>query len=71
MTWFGIICAVVGITGTVLNIRKHRACFALWAVSNSAWLTYGLISLQWGLAAQNAVYLALSIWGLVAWRRCQ
>jgi len=55
--------------GVVLNIKKNKACFAIWAVTNAAW---AVIDYTAGLTAQAAlfaVYFCLAIWGLVEWRR--
>ena len=57
------------LVGVVLNIKKNKACFAIWAVTNAAW---AVIDYTAGLKAQAAlfaVYFCLAIWGLVEWRR--
>jgi nicotinamide riboside transporter PnuC len=60
---------VLSLVGCWLNIRKHWSGFAIWAVTNAAWM---MIDLAAGLYAQAAlffVYLLLAIYGLVAWRK--
>ena len=62
------ITAALAITGVVLNIKKHVACFYVWAVTNAtgAWVDW-----SHGLHAQSclmAVYFALSLWGIWSWR---
>jgi hypothetical protein len=64
--WLVSLAALVGVW---LNIRKQVACFYLWSVTNAIW-TYA----DWmhGLRAQaalQAAYFALSIWGIVRWRK--
>jgi nicotinamide riboside transporter PnuC len=64
MYWVVSAAALVGV---VLNIRKHVACFYIWASTNAIW-----VYADWnhGLPAQatlQALYCALSIWGICAW----
>ena len=37
MTWFHWLIAILALVGVVVNIRKHPACFAIWAVTNLSW----------------------------------
>jgi len=65
MTW---VLAALSLVGVVLNIRKQRACFALWLATNATW---AVVDLHAGLPAQAAlmaVYAALAVWGWFAWR---
>jgi len=65
MTWA---IAAASLAGVVLNIYKHRACFALWLASNSAW---AVVDFAHGLPAQGTlqvVYAGLSVWGWRKWR---
>jgi hypothetical protein len=60
--------AVASLAATVLNIRRVRACFAIWFCTNSAWAFYDFAH---GLPAQGclmATYSALSVYGFIAWR---
>jgi Nicotinamide mononucleotide transporter len=63
------IVAATSIAGVVLNIHGRRSCFVLWAATSATWalaeLNHGLPQ----LAAVQAVYFALSIYGLLRWRR--
>jgi hypothetical protein len=59
---------VLSLIGVVLNIKKKRSCFVIWAFTNASW---AVIDYQAGLHAQAAlfaVYFCLAIWGLVEWR---
>ncbi len=65
MTW---LVAAASLFATWLNIRRVRACFAIWFVTNVAWAVYDLAH---GLPAQGvlmAVYAGLAVWGWFAWR---
>lgn len=62
------ILSALSITGAVLNVKKMRSGFAIWILTNGAWV---LISVQRGNyseAVMWATYLALSVWGLFDWR---
>ena len=64
MTW---LVAIASLTATALNIRKVRACFAIWTVTNAAWAAYDFAH---GLPAQGSlmcVYAAMAVWGWFAW----
>ena len=57
------------LVGVVLNVRRNRACFYVWAITNSAWVA---VNISHGLpqrAALDAVYLGLALWGIRAWGR--
>ena len=55
--------------GTVLNVKKVRWCFHLWALGNIAWLAIDLGNGLYSRAFLDLVQLALAIWGAVEWRR--
>lgn len=63
--------AAASLVAVWLNIRKHRACFAIWAITNAVW---AYVDLRHGLPAQAALqmcYFALSLHGYSSWReRC-
>ena len=66
MSWTWILTAL-SIVGTVLNIRKKRSGFVLWAFCNFAW---ALVDFEAGLASQAALfgaYFVLALWGWVSW----
>ncbi len=63
------ITAVASLIAVVLNIRKHRACFAIWLVTNLSWTVIDFRHGIYGQACLQAVYAGLSVWGLLQWRR--
>ncbi len=65
MIW---ILTALSLIGVVLNIKKRKSCFYLWAFTNSSW---AIIDFQAGISAQGllfSVYFLLAIWGLIEWR---
>jgi hypothetical protein len=64
-TWLVMIASLVG---TVANIRQRRWCFAVWILTNAAWMANNIHIGQYAQAARDLVYLGLSAWRLLAWR---
>lgn len=65
--WYAYVIMAIAFTGTAFNVRKHRACWLLWAVSNSGALAYFLAA---GLYTQAGVALVnglMCLWGWRAW----
>ncbi|MGE4268216.1 MAG: nicotinamide mononucleotide transporter [Deferribacterales bacterium] len=60
---------ILSVVGVVLNIHKSQWCFAVWCGTNAGW---AIIDYRAGLYQQAALfvlYFALSLWGLIKWRR--
>lgn len=65
-TW---LLTTLSLIGVVMNIRKQRGCFYLWAVTNICWC---VVDYQKGLIAQATlfgIYFLLAIWGIREWKR--
>lgn len=56
------------LTGTVLNVKKMRACFMLWIVGNVAWAAWDLSQGLFSRMLMDLVQLALAVWGWVSWK---
>lgn len=65
---FKWLIAAASIVGVVLNIRRMRSCFYVWAGTNAAWTAIDVYHGVWAQAALQAVYFGLAIWGIVAWK---
>ena len=66
MTW---LVAIASLFATWLNVRRIRACFAIWFVTNVMWAVYDF---RHGLPAQGglmAIYAGLAVWGWREWGR--
>ncbi len=64
MTW---LVAGFSLFATWLNVRRVRACFAIWFV-NAAWATFDFAH---GLSAQGVLmttYAGLAVWGWFSWK---
>lgn len=66
---FKWLIASASLFGVVLNIRKRHECFYVWAVTNAAWATVDIAHGVWAQAALQVVYFALSVWGIVEWKK--
>jgi len=65
-TW---IITIASLTGTVLNIKKNKACFIIWLFTNALWT---LIDYEAGLYSQatlQLVYVVLALWGIYEWKK--
>lgn len=60
---------VLSLIGVVLNIYKRAECFAVWSVTNVAWMLYDIRIGAYPQAAMFFVYFVLSVWGLIRWRK--
>lgn len=60
--------ALLALLGVVLNIHGRRECFAIWAATNAIWAAVDYAHGIHAQAALQAVYFALSIYGLAKWR---
>ena len=65
----GAAITVLAVSGVVLNNRRHRACFALWLVSNAASAAVHIAAGMYSLAARDLIFFALCIHGLILWTR--
>jgi nicotinamide riboside transporter PnuC len=66
MTWALTAASILGVW---LNIKKRKACFAIWAVTNFSWM---IVDFCHGLYAQSAlfaIYFCLAVYGLCEWRK--
>ena len=62
--WLTSAAALIGVW---LNIKKHSACFAIWAVTNLIWLQVDFARGIYPQAALQGVYCLLSFYGLITW----
>jgi nicotinamide riboside transporter PnuC len=64
-----IILTIASLIGVVLNIKRRRECFYIWAVTNLSWT---IVDYHKGVPAQAFmffVYFLLSVWGIWEWRK--
>lgn len=66
LTW---ILAGLSIFGVILNIKKVRWCFWIWAFTNAGWAVVDFIMGIYAQATLFVVYFALAVWGIIAWRK--
>jgi hypothetical protein len=74
MVWIeiiGLVTTVLAVIGTVLNNQRRRACFSIWLVSNASSLGCHVALAAYSFALRDAIFFALAIHGLFAWRRPQ
>lgn len=69
MTAFTWALAGLSLLATLLNIRKQRACFAIWLGTNASWAAVDLAHNLPAQAALQSVYAGLSVWGWIQWSK--
>ena len=63
------IVTAASLVGTVLNIKKNKACFIIWTVTNAFWAVYDFWIGAYAQAALFATYFCLALWGMWEWRK--
>ena len=58
---------IMSLVGVVLNIKKRKECFYIWAVTNFAWMVYDFSIGAFAQSALFGVYFVLAIWGIIEW----
>jgi nicotinamide mononucleotide transporter len=61
--------SLASLAGVWLNIRRRVACFWIWSATNAVWVVADLLHGIYPQAALQAVYVALSLYGIWAWSR--
>ena len=62
------ITTVFCLTGTVLNVKKIKACFILWLIGNILWLCIDIYNGLWSRAVLDTVQGLLALWGIIEWK---
>jgi hypothetical protein len=65
-TW---ILTGLSLFGAFLNIKKHRACFWIWAFTNASW---AIVDFWYGLYSQGvlfSIYFILAVYGWYSWKQ--
>lgn len=64
---FGWIIFAISTAGLYFNVKKDPRCFALWSITNFAWI---IIDVSAGIYSQAATFVlneAFALWGLWHW----
>lgn len=65
----GAVSGSLAVAGAVMNNRKMRVCFVVWAISNSLSVLVHVAYGTWSLAARDVVFLGLAVHGFILWRK--
>lgn len=66
---FSYVLAAISLTGTILNIKKVKYCFYIWAFTNAAWIVYDVLMLTWGRIPLDALHFVTAVWGIFSWSK--
>ena len=59
--------SALALIGVLLNIRKNRICFLIWAITNAVWAVVDFKKKIHAQAALQLVYFFLSAYGFASW----
>ena len=59
--------SALALIGVLLNIKKDRFCFFIWAMTNAIWTLVDFKKEIYAQAALQAIYFCLSVYGFVCW----
>lgn len=65
---FAWTATAVALIGTILNVRKLRACFFLWLITNAMWFVWDILNGLPSRAILDLVQFGLAAWGIYEWR---
>ena len=72
MTLFNIftgLLTILALIGVILNIKKNKACFYIWFVTNTSW---AIVDFYKGIPMQGllfSIYTLLAVWGIWEWKK--
>jgi hypothetical protein len=67
MTWTWVL-TLFSVIGVILNIKKKKSCFYIWAGTNMSWAVVDYVNGLYSQAALFGIYFCLAVWGIIAWR---
>ncbi len=59
---------ILSLIGTVMNVRKMRCCFYIWAFTNAIWTVHNYSVKEFQQASLFFIYFILALWGIYEWR---
>lgn len=63
------ILSAIAITGAIFNANGKRISFWIWLGSNNGWMIYCLMQGFYAQVPMWAIYVTISIIGIVRWRQ--
>jgi len=61
--------AFFSVVGTIANIKQKWWGFAIWMVTNGAWVIIDILTGAYAQAAMFSIYFGLAVWGMISWIR--
>lgn len=66
---FEWLLTALSLAGTWLNIQKKLGGWLIWSVANTGWVISFSLKQLWAEATLFFIYLILSIYGYIRWKR--
>lgn len=67
--WWSWVLTAVGVTGLLLAGRKQKAGWAVGFGAQALWITYAIVTRQWGFIFSALAYGSVYARNFLAWRR--
>lgn len=67
--WWSYLLAAIGVFGLYLTTRKLWHGFAVGVAVQLLWITYAIVTRQYGFIASALAYGAVNTLGLIRWTR--
>lgn len=68
LSMIGWFIAVISIIATILNVKRVRFCFILWAITSASWSVIDALAGIYSQSALEGLYVILMIWGYKSWK---
>lgn len=65
--WWSVVLTAIGATGIYLTTRKLWAGFAVGLAVQVLWMTYAVVTKQWGFIGSAVIYGWVNFLGLRRW----
>lgn len=65
--WWSWLLTIVGVTGFVLAGRKVWWCWYVNIGCQALWITYAVVTRQWGFIAASAIYTVVFTQNAIRW----
>lgn len=69
MTALAWLLTVLSLVGVVLNIKRKKACFYVWGVTNFGWVVVDYSAGLYAQAALFTIYTVLAVYGIYEWSK--
>lgn len=67
--WWSVALALVALTGTWCVGNKWSVGWLVHVLGNTLWITYGVVTEQWGFPISSTIFIVICTRNYLRWRR--